>query len=162
MVCQGMYNPITRIVEDECIPACRHFGLKFLAYNPLAAGLLTGKHGDVGRAPNKGRFSGEYYRERYWTPKHFEAMTLLKKAAERRRIPLAEASLRWLIHHSMADGLLIGASKIQHLESNLGAIGNRRLSKELCKVFDEAWQVTRGICPRYFRADDAVPPGGRK
>ena len=42
---QGMYNCVTRAVEPELIPALRKLNMRFLAYNPLAGGLLTGKHG---------------------------------------------------------------------------------------------------------------------
>ena len=51
VIYQGMYNAVTRDVERECIPSCRHFGLQFIAYNPLAGGLLTGKHADLERDP---------------------------------------------------------------------------------------------------------------
>ena len=41
---QGMYNALTRQVEPELIPALKSLNLRFVAYNPLAGGLLTGKH----------------------------------------------------------------------------------------------------------------------
>ena len=41
------YNAITRKVETELFPVLGVLGIRFLAYNPLAAGLLTGKHSQV-------------------------------------------------------------------------------------------------------------------
>ena len=151
IVYQGMYNAITRDVERECIPACGHFGVDFIAYNPLAAGLLTGKHTDIRRIPKTGRFSMEYYRDRFWRTAHFEAVNALAGVSRRRRIPLAEASLRWLAHHSMADGLVLGAGALEHLRQNLAACRRGPLSPSFCKAFDRAWETARPACQCYFR-----------
>ena len=148
---QGMYNAVTRDVERECIPSCRHFGLRFIAYNPLAGGLLTGKHADLNATPAAGRFSGEYYRDRYWKGEYFAAVGALQEAARRSRIPLAAASLRWLLHHSRSDGLILGASKAEHLRKNLAACRGGKLPPALIRAFDAAWEQTRPACQRYFR-----------
>ena len=151
MIYQGMYNAITRDVERECIPACRHFGMDFIAYNPLAGGLLTGKHLHVSDEPATGRFTNPYYLDRYWTRLHFEAVDLLRAAARRSRIPLTAAAIRWLVHHGMADGILLGASRLEHLRENLAACRQRPLSPAFCQAFDRAWEIIRPACQRYFR-----------
>ena len=54
-VYQGLYNPLNRMAEAELLPVLRAHGCSFVAFNPLAAGLLSGAHykgGDV----NAGRF----------------------------------------------------------------------------------------------------------
>jgi aflatoxin B1 aldehyde reductase len=150
-VYQGMYNAVTRAAEPECIPACRRFKLRFVAYNPLACGLLTGKHTDLGRTPAAGRFSGQYYRDRYWKEEYFGALAAVSKVASKSRITPADASLRWLLHHSRADGLLLGASKLSHLRENLAACRKGPLPPALVKAFDGAWERTKPVCPRYFR-----------
>ena len=43
-VYQGMYNCLTRMVETELFSCLRKYGISFYCYNPLAGGLLTGKH----------------------------------------------------------------------------------------------------------------------
>ena len=151
IIYQGMYNGITRAVEPECIPACRHFGLDFIAYNPLAGGLLTGKHHDMSAIPAEGRFSNAYYRERFWKREYFDAVTRLVSAARGARISLGEASLRWLLHHSQADGFLLGASKIEHMREDLAACRKGSLPPVLVRAFDEAWEKTRAACQCYFR-----------
>ena len=47
-VYQGLYNPLNRMVEDELLPLLRKHGCAFVAYNPLAAGLLSGRHTEGG------------------------------------------------------------------------------------------------------------------
>jgi len=148
---QGMYNAVTRDVERECIPSCGHFGLRFIAYNPLAGGLLTGKHADLNAIPATGRFSGEYYRDRYWKGEYFAAVGALQETARKSRIPLAAASLRWLLHHSRSDGLIVGASKVEHLRENLAACRKGPLPQAFVRAFDEVWERTRPVSQRYFR-----------
>ena len=158
IIYQGMYNALARDVERECLPACRHFGVDFIAYNPLAGGFLTGKHIALEKPPKSGRFAGLYYRDRFWKKEYFAAVELLKPFAKRRRIPLAEAAIRWLIHHSRADGLLLGASKVEHLADNLAACRKKALPPALCKAFERAWEGVRSVCEKYFRDDRSPRP----
>ena len=151
IIYQGMYNAITRDIERECLVACRHLGVDFIAYNPLAGGLLSGKYADIAAIPGKGRFSGEFYRDRYWQDRYFKAVASLLPTVRRSRIPLAEAALRWLVHHSMTDGILLGASKAEHLEQNLAACAKGPLSASFCSAFDKAWGVARPACQSYLR-----------
>jgi aryl-alcohol dehydrogenase-like predicted oxidoreductase len=39
----GMYNAITRSLEQELIPACHRYGLDVVVYNPIAGGLFSGR-----------------------------------------------------------------------------------------------------------------------
>lgn len=55
-VYQAMYNACTRAIEAELLPCCRTLGIRVYVYNPLAGGMLTGKHRSVGDAPSEGRF----------------------------------------------------------------------------------------------------------
>jgi aryl-alcohol dehydrogenase-like predicted oxidoreductase len=43
-IAQQMYNLLARGLEQEFLPMSREFGVSLIAYNPLAGGLLTGKH----------------------------------------------------------------------------------------------------------------------
>ena len=151
LVYQGMYNALTRDVERECIAACRHFGLTFIAYNPLAGGLMTAKYTSPDKTPTEGRFSGQYYRDRFWNRPYFDALAMIGELCRRKRISPTEVAIRWVLRNSLADGLLLGASKVAHLKQNLAAGRKRKLSPAICKVLDEAWEITRPVCQRYFR-----------
>merc|ERR1719221_260889 len=58
-VYQGMYNVITRDFESEIVPVAREFGLRLYMYNPLAAGVLTGRYTTIDdlASASEGRFS---------------------------------------------------------------------------------------------------------
>lgn len=144
-VYQGLYNPLNRMAEEELIPTLRRHGAGFVAYNPLAAGLLTGKHAR-GAAPPPGRFKDNpNYLPRFYTEPNFEAVGRIAEACAAAGITTTEGSFRWLLHGSAlqpdhGDGLLVGASTVQHLKENLGACASAApLPLELQAVFDGAW-----------------------
>ena len=107
---QGMYNCVTRAVEPELIPALRKLNMRFLAYNPLAGGLLTGKHrgkmsDDDTKPGARGRFTeNKMYRDRFWNERYFAAVDTVCAACETHGVAPAEAALRWLYSHSHLDG----------------------------------------------------------
>lgn len=156
-VYQGMYNAITRDVERELFPALRKLNIKFFAYNPLCGGLLTGKHSaDDLEATIGTRFdtSNEMYRNRYWNDQYFAAIDIIREAARSANLSMAECSIRWLRHHSQLtenDGIIVGASSCAHLEANLAACEGGALPENVVEAFEQAWLMTRAVCPKYFR-----------
>ena len=120
-VYEGIYNPLTRKAEVELNACINNYGMRFYAYNPLAGGLLSGRYGKFEDSPSDGRFTHRpNYQGRYWKKSCFEAVDVIKTAAEKHGITSTEAAYRWLAYHSMLDGnrgdaILIGASKLEHL-----------------------------------------------
>ena len=150
-VYQGLYNPLNRCVEDELLPILRNNDCSFVAYNPLAAGLLTGKHSLASGEVKEGRFKNNpNYLPRFYTPSNFRALELIQSACEDANISMVEATYRWLQHHSAlggSDGILIGASSMQQLEENLHACSSGKdeqsgkLPQNVVDAFEEAWKV---------------------
>ena len=158
VVYQGMYNALTRDVDRELMPALRATGMSFYAYNPLAGGLLTGKHIPKEAPPQDTRFTVmPFYQDRYWKDTYFHAIDAAKKACEKEGLSMTEGAFRWLKHHSKLDGgqndgIIIGASKMEQLEMNLSiAFEGGPLPESVGGAFDEAWEAARPVCPRYFR-----------
>ena len=156
-VYQGMYNAITRQVEAELFPCLRQLGMRFYAYNPLAAGVLTGKYGWKTKPPEKGRFHEyKFYVGRYWKESCFQALDSVRAICGAFAVTPTEAALRWLVHHSaMAgqgdDAVIVGASRMEHLEQNLATCAGDALADEVVWSFDAAWEIARPDCPKYFR-----------
>ncbi len=76
---QPRYNLLFREIERELIPLCVEEGLGVIPYNPIAGGMLSGKH-DRTKAPPEGtrfdmpRYAGQMYRQRYWNDVVFDAV----------------------------------------------------------------------------------------
>lgn len=160
-VYQGMYNAYTRDVERELFPCLRNYGIAFYAYNPLAGGILTGKHQAFDAQPEAGRFvSFGFYKDRYWKQDYFDQVQSFVKACKGESIEPVAAALRWLVHHSaIADGgavgsengMILGASSISQLQQNLQAVTAGALPQRIVDTLDSGWELVRPACIKYFR-----------
>ncbi|MBR6979994.1 MAG: aldo/keto reductase [Prevotella sp.] len=156
-VYQGMYNSLCRNVEPELFPAIRSLGMRFYAFNPLAGGMLTGKHKNYDDKPQPGRFERlESYRKRYWKQSYFDAVEEIRKACEAEGIPMAEAAYRWLCCHSLmdeskGDGILLGASRQEQMAQNMAAVEKGDLPQTIREAMDEAWELAKPDSPQYFK-----------
>ena len=156
-VYQGMYNALCRNVEPELFPAIRRLGMRFYAFNPLAGGMLTGKHHHFEDAPEPGRFARlKSYRDRYWKQSYFDAVEQIRTACETEGIPMVEAAYRWLCNHSQldaakGDGILLGASSLPQMEQNLSAARKGPLSQSILDAMDVAWEIAKPDSPAYFK-----------
>jgi 1-deoxyxylulose-5-phosphate synthase len=150
-VTQPMYNLLARGIEQEYLPMCKEFGISTVVYNPLAGGMLTGKQ--KRDAPLKGtRFDGnQMYLSRYWHEQDFDAVGELLDSANKAGRSLVSLALNWLLHHTPADCVILGASKLDHLEENLGVIGDGPLSADTVSACDQVWAKIRGVSPQYNR-----------
>lgn len=156
-VYQGMYNAYTRDIERELIPCLANYDMAFYAYNPLAGGMLTGKHTSVDATPDGGRFGiFTFYQERYWKADYFEVVRRFADVCGKEGIAPAAAALRWMVHHSALsgnadNGVILGASSLSHLQQNLQAVADTTLPESILTVLDEGWEQVRPTCMKYFR-----------
>lgn len=156
-VYQGMYNALTRDVERELFPCLRNYGMRFYAYNPLAGGLLSGKHRSLDAPPDSGRFVAERgYRERYWKRDYFDTLRELRQACDDLGLTPVQVAMRWLCGHSLmraehGDGIILGASKIEQLQENLNAFAPAPLDPGILQILDRGWEIIKPDCFRYFR-----------
>jgi len=150
---QSPYNLITRDIEYELLPLCIDKGVGVTVYNPLAGGLLTGKH-DLNKPPAEGRFTlerlGPMYSERYWSAPNFEAVAKLKKIARDHGRNLPQFSLAWILNNKAITSIVLGTSSIKQLEENLGAT-DIKLSEEEIAACNDVWQQLRPIGFLYGR-----------
>lgn len=122
---QPRYNLLFRELERELLPLCAEEGLGVIPYNPLAGGLLTGKH-DPSAPPNKGtRFSegkaGQNYRQRYWREREFASVERLRGVAHRAGVGLTRMAIAWVLANPVVSAPIIGASRPDQLDETLAA-----------------------------------------
>ena len=155
-VFEGIYNPLTRRAETELNACLDNFGMRFYAYNPLCGGLLTGRYEKFEDEPEDGRFTHRpNYQKRYWKRSFFEAVNVIKAAAAKHGISTIEATYRWAAYHSMlkgdrGDAIIIGASKLSHLEQNIETVKAGPLPEDVVAAFENAWAMTKADSPEYF------------
>jgi aryl-alcohol dehydrogenase-like predicted oxidoreductase len=150
-VTQPMYNLLARGVEAEFMPMAKHLGIFTCIYNPLAGGLLTGKQ-QLARPLEGTRFDkNQSYLDRYWHPACFAAVDELSAAAATYGRSPVSVALNWLYHHSQADCLILGASRLEQYRRNMEALSEGPLPEGLAAVCDSVWGRLRGLVPKYNR-----------
>ncbi|MBZ5620114.1 MAG: aldo/keto reductase [Acidobacteriia bacterium] len=150
-VSQPMYNLLARGIEQEYLAMSKAFGVSTVVFNPLAGGLLTGKQQRQRPLPGTRFDNNQMYLDRYWHPACFDAVDELQALARKEGRSLVDLSLGWLLHHTAADCVILGASTMAHLEQNLDALEKGPLQPETVAACDAIWQKLRGVTPKYNR-----------
>ena len=150
-VSQPMYNLLARGIEQEYLPMAKRYGVSIIAYNPLAGGMLTGKHKPQVIPPGTRFDKNKMYQDRYWHEENFRAVERLKEAAEKSGRSLICLSFGWLLHHTATDCVLLGASSSDQLKQNLRACEDGPLPPEALEACDEVWHELRDPVPVYNR-----------
>lgn len=151
VVSQNVYNLITRGVEAELVPFLDAHDMDMVAYNPIAAGLLTGKHKPG--APSAGtRFAqSEMYQDRYWSEENFAAVEKLTVIAAEHGMSLLQLAMKWCFSQKRTVSVLTGASKLEQLVQNIASIEGEPLSAEVLAKCDEVWKLLAGTRYKYNR-----------
>ncbi len=151
-VSQPMYNMLARGIEQEYVPCCREFGIGIVAYNPLAGGLLTGKHNRETPPASGTRFDGnKMYQDRYWHPSYFDAVQEVAAIAGRTGLSMTTLAFRWVLSQPAVDCVLLGATRVDQLEENLKSCAGHSLADDVLKECDQVWEKLRGVTPKYNR-----------
>lgn len=137
---QPRYNLLFREIERELLPLAREEGLAVIPYNPLAGGLLTGKHRrETGPTPGT-RFTlgsaAERYQDRYWHERAFSTVEELRSVVAESGLSLTRAALAWVLAKPGITAPIIGASRPEQLGETLKAL-NDKLDPALERRLDD-------------------------
>jgi aryl-alcohol dehydrogenase-like predicted oxidoreductase len=113
---ENSYNLLERGDDEDVIPLCAELGASYLAFGPLAGGLLAGRYLQGEQAPDGSRLATrpEGY-EHLLTDKTFAGLERFKGAAEQRGLAPATLALAWLLSRPGVTSVILGARTQQHL-----------------------------------------------
>ena len=119
LIYQGRLNMIDRKPMDEGIlDFCRQEGIGFIAFSPLAQGLLTDRY--INGIPADSRMAkGKFLTADRLTPELKQYLMSMKSEAEVKGRTTAEHALRWVLDQQGVTSVLVGASSVAQLEDNL-------------------------------------------
>jgi len=121
VVIQSEYNLLARDVEREVLPCCQAQHVSFVPYYPLAGGFLTGKYRRGEPPPPGSRGETNPRVQKYMTADNFALLECLTTWAAARGRGLNELAQAWLLAQPQVCSVISGATKLDHVLSNVKA-----------------------------------------
>jgi len=135
LINQDRYNIFTRHIEQNVLPLAEEHGVGFIAFSPLAQGLLSDKY--INGIPENSRASHSYgfLQKDQITPELVAKISTLNDMAALRGQTLAQMALAWCLRTPEVNSVIVGASSVNQLQDNIDAIQNTSFSN------DELWKI---------------------
>ena len=150
-IAQQLYNVLLRQLDVEYFAFARRYKVHTVVYNPLAGGLLTGKHARDGSTQKGSRFDkNRLYQGRYFTDAMFDRVDALSGLARAEHMSLLELSYAWLAGAPGVDAILLGPASVQQLEEGVAAAA-RGLTPEVRGLVDALHRMWMGTDTSYVR-----------
>jgi aryl-alcohol dehydrogenase (NADP+) len=122
---QPRYNLLFREFERELFPLCLEQGIGVIPYNPIAGGMLSGKHDRHGEPDPGTRFAlgnaARTYQDRYWKDRVFDTVDALVALADEAGVALPTLAIAWTLRQPAITSPIIGASRVDQLDATLAA-----------------------------------------
>ena len=125
---QPRYNLVFRQFERDLFELCEHDDIAVIPYNPLAGGLLTGKHARSAPEPGSrftlGGGQGDRYLARYWHDRLHDTVDALKPVAAEAGMSLAQLAISWVLANPVVTAPIVGATRPEQLDDAIAAVAN--------------------------------------
>jgi L-glyceraldehyde 3-phosphate reductase len=134
LIHQPSYSLLNRWIEDDLLDVLGEEGVGCIAFSPLAQGVLTDRYLDGipqgSRASRPGSLSPNML-----TEETLARVRALNGIATRRGQTLAQMALAWTLRDPRVTSTLVGASSVEQLEQNVGALRGPEFSdQELAEI----------------------------
>jgi len=137
LVNQPSYSILDRWIEPDLLAAVDEVGCGCVVFSPLAQGLLTDRY--LAGIPEGSRAArGTFLTREMVTEAVVKRVNELNEIAGRRGQTLAQMSLAWILRDRRITSAVIGASTVEQLDQNLGALHNVSFAEDELDVIDRA------------------------
>ena len=122
LIYQGRLNMLNREpIEEGILDFCREQGIGFIAYSPLAQGLLTDRY--LNGIPADSRMAQEHFlKSERRTPELLDYLHQLEAQGKASGRTIAQEALTWILDQPGVTSVLVGASSVEQLKNNLQTI----------------------------------------
>jgi 1-deoxyxylulose-5-phosphate synthase len=123
---QPEYSILYRKIEPTILDVCERNGISQIVWSPLAQGTLTGKYKPGARPPAGSRAAHESMGRlmgRWRDDEVLEAVQRLRPIADGLGLSMAQLALAWVLRQPNVASAIIGASRPEQIDDNVGAVG---------------------------------------
>ena len=132
---QGRYNLLHRAPENDIFELNEKYGTGFIAFSPLAQGVLTGRYLHGIPENSRAAKSWGYLKSGDITDEVIGRVARLNEMAVGRGQSLAAMSLAWLLAKPQVASVIVGASSVEQLQDNIKALDHCRFeADELARI----------------------------
>ncbi|MDR0546471.1 MAG: aldo/keto reductase [Dysgonamonadaceae bacterium] len=137
LIYQGKYSLLHRVHEAGVLPLNEAEGVGYIAFSPLAQGLLTNKY--LNGIPEQSRAAKAHghLQSSAITPELISKIKQLNELASQRGQTLAGMSLAWLLQNKRVTSVIIGTSSVAQMDDNLQALQNTHFDDEELQKIEE-------------------------
>lgn len=130
LIFQDKYNMLHRNPEKKIFDLVKEFGTGFIAFSPLAQGLLTDKY--LHGIPEKSRAAdvSGFLQSEQVTSDVIEKVKQLRQIAQKRNQSMAQMALAWTLRYESITSLIVGTRSMKQLQDNLSALDNLLFDEE--------------------------------
>lgn len=148
LIHQDRYSMFSREIEQETLSLAHEYGCGFIAFSPLAQGLLTNKylHG-IPENSRAARPTG-FLKADQVSHEKIEAARLLNGMAKERGQSLAQMALAWVLRDERVTSVIIGSSSVNQLNDNLGTLKNLHFSQNELDAIEEILKTVNTGMPK--------------
>jgi aryl-alcohol dehydrogenase-like predicted oxidoreductase len=143
---QPAYNLLWRSVEKNVLPLCGRYGIAVLPYSPLCQGALAGRFRRLEDLPSDSRNSNRRFQPDSF-PRVMEVLDAVILVASKYGKTPSQIALRWLLDQKSVTAVIVGASKPEQLEENLGAFNWQLEPADRQRLADVSWPLSAGLEP---------------
>lgn len=123
---QPRYSLLFRSYERELYPLCELDGIAVIPYNPIAGGLLSGKHSQEAGPTEGTRFAvgaaAARYQERYWKDAEFATVDAIRPIAAELGVSMVTLANAWVLSNPVVTAPIVGATKPEQLADAIAAV----------------------------------------
>ncbi|HEY3233978.1 MAG TPA: aldo/keto reductase [Polyangiaceae bacterium] len=144
---QPCHNLLWRSIEPKVLPLCKQHGIGIIPYSPLCQGVLSGRFRSRADLPpdwhrqNNCRVTVEAF------PEVLSVLRVVEEVAKKENKTMGQVALRWLLDQEGITAPIVGMSKPEQVDDNLGALSWKLDPADWRKLADVSWPLSANLKP---------------
>ena len=143
---QPNYSLLWRSIETSVLPLCRQHNIAVITYSSICQGILAGRFRDLEDVPQDSRSHNRRLSPEEF-PQVLEVLGVLEEVAAKYGRTMAQTALRWLLDQPGITAPIIGASRPEQVDQNLGALGWSLDPDDWQRLADVSWPLSENLAP---------------